>query len=187
MKLLSGLWKGLHRGIALASLLLCTATVLVWARSHWYVDELSVERPRLDCYFVSYPGELFLRFEHRDRPNDPDNSGLHFDPWRVDTPADFPIGVAEEVGPSSPGIMGFDWDCDGFADSEYHPLSMKVPYWALSLLLAIVPAVAGKRAMRRRRIARRLGSGCCVQCGYDLRATPARCPECGAATKTSGV
>jgi len=50
------------------------------------------------------------------------------------------------------------------------------PAWPLLVSLTLVslwvPFVVRNR--RARRDGRR-----CVQCGYDLRATPQRCPECG--------
>jgi hypothetical protein len=46
----------------------------------------------------------------------------------------------------------------------------------LVLAFAILPGLAFAR-YRGRRL--RVALGLCAQCGYDLRATPGRCPECG--------
>ncbi|MDB5319186.1 MAG: hypothetical protein JWN40_817 [Phycisphaerales bacterium] len=49
------------------------------------------------------------------------------------------------------------------------------PFWSLALLFAPLPFVRVRRALRERR---RLLNGLCQKCGYDLRATLDRCPEC---------
>jgi hypothetical protein len=55
-------------------------------------------------------------------------------------------------------------------------LRVSVPYWFLLPTLAALPATwVVRRSSHRRR--KRLGH--CATCGYDLRATPERCPECG--------
>lgn len=45
------------------------------------------------------------------------------------------------------------------------------------VLSALLPGLWALLWVRRRRAAR---PGCCAACGYDLRASPERCPECGA-------
>ena len=52
---------------------------------------------------------------------------------------------------------------------------IRVPYWLIMLASAVPPIIW----VRHRRDAQRAALGLCRACGYDLRATPERCPECG--------
>jgi hypothetical protein len=55
-------------------------------------------------------------------------------------------------------------------------LATRVPLGVPATLLGILPATWSVRRLRTRG---RRPRGSCVRCGYDLRATPDRCPECG--------
>jgi hypothetical protein len=58
-------------------------------------------------------------------------------------------------------------------DAGVYHYVVGVPIWSLALASAFLPA---GRLVRRSRYHR---PGRCRSCGYDLRATPDRCPECG--------
>jgi predicted RNA-binding Zn-ribbon protein involved in translation (DUF1610 family) len=51
-----------------------------------------------------------------------------------------------------------------------------LPYWAITIVAAI-PMVLTARSHRVRGY--RMRTGRCLHCGYDLRFTTTRCPECG--------
>jgi hypothetical protein len=54
-----------------------------------------------------------------------------------------------------------------------------VPHWLLALATSVAPAWMLAQGKRRTDRQRRLDSGGCIECGYDLRGIIDRCPECG--------
>jgi hypothetical protein len=98
-----------------------------------------------------------------DMPNPPFNGLLFLD-------FDYPLAT-------------FDWQHAGFAWHQVretrfgrlHAVGF-VPFWSVALLTALLPAIW---IAHRFRFHNRQNSGLCANCGYDLRATPERCPECG--------
>ena len=62
--------------------------------------------------------------------------------------------------------------------ADYSQDVRAVPAWAFVIGFGLLPAIWMWREARGR-CGRRAASGRCIACGYDLRATPQRCPECG--------
>lgn len=63
----------------------------------------------------------------------------------------------------------------------------RMPYWFALCLVLLWPASRVLVVLRRWRERRRVLMGLCTKCGYELRATPERCPECGTAVASRVV
>jgi len=67
--------------------------------------------------------------------------------------------------------FGFEWTYSDVMREH----SIHMPWWLVAQLAALYPLWwLDRHILRPKRAA-----GLCARCGYDLRATPDRCPECG--------
>ena len=96
------------------------------------------------------------------------------------------MGYDRDANTSGLGPVRWDWhrrsrpkDID-----DSRSLRLGVSHWLLATTFLIPPLLRLLRLRRERRIARR---GLCPACGYDLRASPERCPECGARARAASA
>ncbi len=72
--------------------------------------------------------------------------------------------------------FGMHWGRHAFALQSTPLLELRFALWLPTLLFGVWPAWLLLPFYRRHR---RKKLGLCVKCGYDLRASKDRCPECG--------
>lgn len=80
------------------------------------------------------------------------------------------------VGFSRSGIaQSYDGPYAYTCQDEY----FSIPFWFLVVVFAIPASLLAVRLLRLRSARRRMRLGLCLGCGYDLRGSDNRCPECG--------
>jgi hypothetical protein len=173
--------RRLFNVLSALSLLLCAAVVALWVRSYWVNDRLNIWPAGpgpggADCRSYnlrSGKGGLAFWISARDGPSAPRYKVT----WSHNPAYWYPMQANEGDGNMT------RWNRFGFELREYpNWFSFTVPYWSLAAALSALPAMWLTRNVRRRT---RIKRGLCPSCGYDLRATPGRCPECGTATTSS--
>jgi hypothetical protein len=161
------------------SLLPCLLLVYVWVRSYTNtgLEIAPGDKPRIAIEAIE--GRLFLlSWEFAQFPM----LYIQLPPGVTDHRA-----FAENRRWQSAQPGRFVWQRLGFALVEglFQGRSYRgimLPCWFPVLLLSVGPAAWLVLALRQRR---RRKLGFCVKCGYDLRASPERCPECGTPIRLS--
>jgi len=195
------------------SLMLCAATAMAWVSSYWvtgFIGRRTLD-PRLDNprresaglwsgrggigYVKSqqlFPPRVDLLREEKTLVwQMPTDGRLH---WLVTTKyTQYPFVAIPPLPGDRWGFCfhHFDstapppWKTDGSQLRRWRLTAEVVPYGLPFFLFAVWPTLYfAPRLFHRLRIARRTRRGLCTVCGYDLRATVERCPECGAPVRS---
>jgi hypothetical protein len=140
------------------SLLLSVLTVSLWVRSFWRCDVISraragIEPPELKTTTIlSTKGFIALHISRYPASPPPQQSWTR---WGRSVQHPFELRIR--------------WV------RQQDRWELQLPHLMFALLAGVLPVCW----LLRWRITRHSRAGLCPACGYDLRATPSRCPECG--------
>jgi hypothetical protein len=168
--------------VAGVSLLLCAAVSVLWVRSYRVSDQVDWRNARGWRSVQSAEGHVVVSMLVADWSRHPEEFR---GPRHVREEARAPINWLLFLG-GSRGDTWASWERGGFAWHERRNAQRGllygmgvVPLWSMALVTAAAPVSWAVVRVRARLRDRRRGGMRCSKCGYDLRATPERCPECG--------
>ena len=166
---------------ALISLPLLLASLILWPRSHWHADSFWFNAHNHARALISNTGHLKL-FIQRVSPSAPFT--ITADTGHRAQPASDPRPDMRDPGLDSHLYLA------GFADAAGptpygQNCVLMIPFWFLTVTFATPPALLAYTFNRNRRF-RHQQQNLCSACGYDLRATTSRCPECGTPIPSPG-
>lgn len=182
----------LHRAVMLASvasMLLCIGAAAWGLRSEWRDDYVSRGRGGDGCLMLASRRGAFTLVTIGNAGTD---GGWAFGSQTVRTMPSIVLSQVLRPGvvPSRPrenwgGIEFSQFAGGAFGSAAPAPAtysrvqrvrSLTVPWAWPAALFGLLPALAAVRYIRTHH---RVRPGRCTRCGYDLRASPRRCPECG--------
>jgi hypothetical protein len=183
--------------VAALSLVLCLATLALRVRSCRSVD--NIEWTRVDPLarewsrqgLESWNGNILLdcRRTFFDKNGDVEKISAYEDfmpGWRFWSTSTSGFSLPDNPGQHIWNRLGFYSETRNsrdvntkFSDTSSFR-SLLFPSWFIILVTAPLPLLVCRRYVRQRT---RHIQGRCLGCGYDLRATPERCPECGIVPK----
>jgi hypothetical protein len=170
----------------------------LWLMSHFFMILVWIKRPLRDSFGVDAAhGELLIWRAAADRPFSALNfrePGITWEFARASPPPAFSVSerglwarwlaplsgsglpdLAERSAARGGQFLGFGVQTTRLEHTNaLDVISVAVPLW---VPFAVVAAIVVRLHYKRR--ARLRAEGLCINCGYDLRATPGRCPECG--------
>ena len=195
--------------LSAVSLVLCLGTCVLWVRSYWVADELKrweirdygtpPTRYYVELRATTSRGRVVVAAASKHIATKPElwshteadgavapglGTGAGWergDPF--DLVASFDFAASSLSSPLLLLRLGIGW----WGTGENPVLAVRevaFPHAVVAAASAAAPVWCFRRQLRRRR---RTRSGLCAACGYDLRATPGRCPECGKVPSAKGA
>jgi hypothetical protein len=178
--------------IAACSALICLGSTVLWVRGYFVGDTFKYIRlhqpgsaETWDREYVVASSRGSIGLATTVTKNLTRGKPVRALTWGRDRP---PIPIA---GPSPTpwGRLGFQFISQTVPlgqDGFIFVIGVIAPSWFVVFMSAMPPGLWYVLWRRRRRTQLRIERGQCVRCGYDLRESPGRCPECGEVSTQSG-